>query len=150
MRTGQRILKATFSATAAFAAVACTIPGIAPEGRTATVSAIAPAARSEVYARAKRWFERGRYVLVEDVAERQLRGYSVIAREGDVETRAVIDFTITGATGVATNYRVTGHTERGRPPTFARAAQNAPETGEAVSFLVSWLSCAQARWPRCP
>jgi hypothetical protein len=132
------------------AATSCGIPGIRPEGRTATVSGSAPASRADVYLRAKDWFGSRRFTITYDAANAGLRGYSTIGTEGDIETRAVVDFAITGSTSEDTSYRVTGHTERGRPPTFTRSAQNAPETEGAVSSLVSWLSCPSARWVRCP
>jgi hypothetical protein len=147
-----RGLQGTFLGLSLLAAVttSCSIPGIRPEGRTLTTSAIAPASRPEVYARVKDWFARHRYTIVHDAADSQLRGHSTIRTEGDVETRAVIDFAMTSSTSETTNYRVTGHSERGRPPAMTPTDQNAPETVSAVSSLVAWLSCPAARWPRCP
>ena len=132
------------------ACVACGIPGIRPEGRTATVSAQSPADRGAVYARANEWLVRNGYTVTRDVANAALRGHRTIATEGDVETRAVVDFAIVSSTADNTGYRVTSHTERGRPPAFQRVEQNAPEAGAAVSSLVAYLSCPTARWPRCP
>lgn len=131
-------------------AAACSIPGIRPEGRTMTVSASAPAARAEVYARAKEWFVRNGYGIARDVSGAELRGLRTIASDGDIQTRAVVDFEITTATAENTSYRATSHTQRGRPPVFGRVDQNAPEAGAAVTSLVGYLSCPTARWPRCP
>lgn len=129
---------------------ACSIPGIRPEGRTATVSASAPAGRADVYSRAREWFVRNGYTIDRDVANAALRGHRTIATEGDAETRVVIDFAIVSSTADNTSYRATSHTERGRPPTFQRVEQNAPEAGADISSLVAYLSCPTARWPRCP
>jgi hypothetical protein len=131
-------------------AMACSIPGIRPEGRSATISASAPAASAEVYARARDWFGRNRFTWARDDGNAELRGYSLIRTDGDIETRAVVDFTITGSTIAGTSYRISGFTERGRPPAFTRSEQNASETESAVSSLASWLSCPSARWARCP
>ena len=132
------------------ACAACSIPGIRPEGRTATVSAHSPADRGAVYARANEWFMRNGYTVTRDVANATLRGHRTIATEGDVEMRAVVDFAIVSSTTDNTSYRVTSHTERGRPPAFQRVEPNAPEAGAAVSSFVAYLSCPTARWPRCP
>jgi hypothetical protein len=134
----------------AAATLSCSIPGIRPEGRTAAISGSAPAGRAEVYARARDWFGSRRFTVVQDAVDAELRGYSTIRTEGGIETRAVVGFAVAGSTGEGTSYRITGHTERGRPPTFTRSAENAPQTEAAVSSLASWLSCPVARWARCP
>jgi hypothetical protein len=143
-------LRQTFLFAVVGSVTACSIPGIRPEGRTTTVSAVAPAGRAEVHGRARDWFTRNGYALGRDVAGAELRGYRTIVTEGDVETRAVVDLEITGSTAENTSYRVTSHTERGRPPAFQRVDQNAPEANAAVASLIAYLSCPTARWPRCP
>jgi hypothetical protein len=130
--------------------MSCTIPGIRPEGRTATVSAHAPASSADVLARANQWFARNGFTVERGAVDSELRCYSTIGADGHVETRAVVEFLITSSTAEATSYRVTGYTVRGRPPAFARVAENAPEAGAAVSSLVAYLSCPSAAWPRCP
>ena len=129
---------------------ACSIPGIRPEGRTSSISAHAPASRLDVYARAQQWYARNDYSVTRDAGSTEISGYRPIATDGNVETRAVVDFSITGSTAENTSYRVFSHTERGRAPLVQRVDQNAPEADAAVASLVAYLSCPTARWPRCP
>ena len=45
--------------------------------------------------------------------------------------------------------RIRGH-QLIRPPNLGRIEVNATETIAAANSLNDWLSCASARWPRCP
>ncbi len=128
----------------------CGIPGIRPEGRTQSVSASAPASSDLVYLRAKRWYGINGYSLSEDVADQRLRGYKTLRREGSVETRAVVSFTITGGSANATSYRVDSRTEIGTPPVMRTADSNATEATHDEMLLQDFLSCSAAHWPGCP
>ncbi|MFL5484999.1 MAG: hypothetical protein ACJ793_05135 [Gemmatimonadaceae bacterium] len=130
--------------------LACGIPGIRPEGRDQSLSATAPVSVGIVFDRAKQWYARNRYVLSAEVPDQRLRGYSTIGREGNVETRAVVEFSIKRSSAAETAYQIESHTEVGVPPTMRQAESNSTEAAQAVSSLQSWLSCPAARWPSCP
>ena len=130
--------------------IACSIPGIRPEGRTQSVSATAPASRDLVYQRARGWFARNNYTVTSEVQGKSVNGFLVIRREQTVETRAVVRFEILRSSATETSYIVESRTERGTPPVFAIVAENAPEAEGAPESIASWLSCPYARWPACP
>jgi hypothetical protein len=109
-----------------------------------------PATRDALYTRARAWFDQSEFVTTLELPALRLQGYSVIRRVGDLETRAVLDFSITRSSASATAYLVESRTEEGTPPAFTRLDTNAREAVNATHALTDWLSCAAARWPRCP
>lgn len=127
----------------------CRTPGIRPEGGTQALTANAPAGTDVVFARAKQWYEVNRYLLSSDVRDKRLRGYRTIQKDGNVETRAVVEFRIKRSGSAETVYEIESRTEVGAPPAMRQAAANATEAAQAVRSLDSWLSCPAARWPGC-
>ena len=128
----------------------CGIPGIRPEGRTQTVTGTAPAGVDAVFERAKRWYAVNRYVLSADERNQLLRGYKTLRLDGNVETRAVVQFAIKRSGAVGTTYEIESYTEVGVPPVMRRADSNVAEAVRDAGTLDSWLSCASARWANCP
>jgi hypothetical protein len=141
------VIITAFSAVALQAA--CRSAAISPEGGTQTLTANAPAGTDVVFARAKQWFEVNRYVLSADVRDKRVRGYRTILKNGNVETRAVVEFRIKRRGSAETVYEIESHTELGAPRAMRRAATNETEAAQAVGSLDRWVSCPAARWPGC-
>ena len=133
--------------TLLFASASCSIPGFRPEGRIQSVSGSVPAPSADVLARARGWFDRNGYTISE--TPRSIGGVKVLQRDGDVVTRARVDFVIRDASEVETRYSTTQRVERGVPPDFEAIDYNGTQP-IATTSLDSWLSCGSARWPRCP
>jgi hypothetical protein len=127
----------------------CRTRAIRPEGGTQALTANAPAGTDVVFARAKQWYEVNRYLLSADVRDKRLRGYRTILKDGNLETRAVVEFRIKRSGSAETVYEIESRTEVGAPPAMRQAATNATEAAQAVSSLDRWLSCPAARWPGC-
>jgi hypothetical protein len=128
----------------------CGMPGIRPGGRAHAVAGSVPSTRDALFARARAWFDQSEFVTTHELPALRLQGYSIIRRVGDRETRAILEFSITRSSANETAYLVESRTEEGTPPTFTRLDTNAREAVSAANALIDWLSCASARWPRCP
>ena len=128
----------------------CSIPGIRPEGQSQGVSSSAPESRGPVFQRAAAWFTQNGYNVTKQVQAISLSGFKVLSRDGDVETRSVVEFTIFKWSPTASYFTVQSHTEQGVPPNFSTTPFNYPEAQSAPGLLTAWLSCPAARWAACP
>ena len=113
-----------------------------------TISGSAPATADAVMARVKQWLGRNTYTVQSEtdfgiIAQRDLE------REGEVVTRALVEFAVRRATDAQTDYAHTHQVVRGVPP-ILRAIDYSGSVSTASSSLDSWLSCGSARWPGCP
>lgn len=128
----------------------CAAPGIRPEGQSQAVSSSVPESRGLVYQRAAGWFARNGYTITKQVQAISLSGFMVISRDGDVETRSIVEFTIFKWSPIDTYFTVQSRTEQGVPPNLSAAPFNYPEAQSAPGQMLAWLSCPAARWTACP
>lgn len=126
----------------------CSLPGARPEGRIVTISGSAPATADAVMARVTQWLGRNAYT-VQSETDRGIVAYRDLGREGEVVTRALVEFAVRRATDTQTDYAHTHQVVRGVPP-ILRAIDYSGSVPTASSSLDSWLSCGSARWPGCP
>lgn len=127
-------------------AAACSIPGIAPEGRDVRVTHTGiPAPREQVYQKALDALARAGYRVRSSTGTEAI----VAARSLDQERANIIEIRLSG-TGPTTRTELHGWTEVETALGTRKAAQYDATVGRDVNDLSRDLSCPAANWPSCP
>jgi hypothetical protein len=125
---------------------ACSIPGIAPEGRDVRITHTEiPAARQEVFQKSLDVLTRSGYRVSRSTPAELI----VAARALDQGRANIIEVRLSG-TGAITRAELHGWTEEETALGTRKAAQYDASVGQDVNTLSRNLSCPAAGWPSCP